>query len=86
MATLMTNLTTAIGFATFVASNNQLLLEFEWLHPSISWHFSFVHYCDSYFSQLYSSTKRTPYRTDRLCKGFYGWILRNVKYNRFPFM
>jgi predicted RND superfamily exporter protein len=24
----MTNLTTAIGFATFVASNNQLLLEF----------------------------------------------------------
>lgn len=28
MATLITNLTTAIGFATFVASNNKLLLEF----------------------------------------------------------
>ncbi len=28
MATLMTNLTTAIGFATFVASNNDLLIEF----------------------------------------------------------
>jgi hypothetical protein len=56
MATLMTNLTTAIGFY-FVASNNQLLLEFEWLHPSISWHFFFVHYCDSYFHSYIPAPK-----------------------------
>jgi hypothetical protein len=59
MATLMTNLTTA----TFVASNNQLLLEFGVAINIMA--LFFVHYCDSYFHSYIPPKERHIEHFDR---------------------
>nr|WP_315146224.1 MMPL family transporter [uncultured Flavobacterium sp.] len=86
MATLMTNLTTAIGFATFVASNNELLLEFG-LVTSINimaLFFLSIIVIPIFHSYIPAPKDRHIEHLDRgYVKSFMGWILRNVKYNRF---
>jgi len=86
MATLMTNLTTAIGFATFVASNNQLLLEFG-LVTSINimaLFFLCIIVIPIFHSYVPAPKDRHIEHLDRgYVKSFMDWILRNVKENRF---
>jgi predicted RND superfamily exporter protein len=86
MATLLTNLTTAIGFATFVASNNQLLLEFG-LVTSINimaLFFLCIIVIPIFHSYIPPPKDRHIEHLDRgYVKAFMGWILRNVKENRF---
>ena len=86
MATLMTNLTTAIGFATFVASNNELLLEFG-LVTSINimaLFFLCIIVIPIFHSYIPAPKDRHIEHLDRgYVKSFMDWILRNVKYNRF---
>jgi len=86
MATLMTNLTTAIGFATFVASNNELLLEFG-LVTSINilaLFFLSIIVIPIFHSYIPAPKERHIEHLDRgYVKSFMDWILRNVKYNRF---
>lgn len=86
MATLMTNLTTAIGFATFVASNNELLLEFG-LVTSINilaLFFLSIIVIPIFHSYIPAPKDRHIEHLDRgYVKSFMDWILRNVKYNRF---
>ena len=86
MATLMTNLTTAIGFATFIVSNNQLLLEFG-VVTSINIMGLFV-LCLILIPILYSyippPTDRHLEHLDRnYVKSFMDWISHTVKNNRF---
>jgi len=86
MATLMTNLTTAIGFATFIASNNELLLEFG-LVTSINilaLFFLSIIVIPIFHSYIPAPKDRHIEHLDRgYVKSFMDWILRNVKYNRF---
>ena len=86
MATLMTNLTTAIGFATFVASNNEMLLEFG-LVTSINilaLFFLSIIVIPIFHSYIPAPKDRHIEHLDRgYVKSFMDWILRNVKYNRF---
>ena len=86
MATLLTNLTTAIGFATFVASNNQLLLEFG-LVTSINimaLFFLCIIVIPIFHSYVPPPKERHIEHLDRgYVQAFMGWILRNVKENRF---
>ena len=86
MATLLTNLTTAIGFATFVASNNQLLLEFG-LVTSINimaLFFLCIIVIPIFHSYIPPPKDRHIEHLDRgYVQAFMGWILRNVKENRF---
>ena len=86
MATLMTNLTTAIGFATFIASNNELLLEFG-LVTSINILALFllsIIVIPIFHSYIPAPKDRHIEHLDRgYVKSFMDWILRNVKYNRF---
>ena len=86
MATLMTNLTTAIGFATFVASNNELLLEFG-IVTSINimaLFFLCIIVIPIFHSYIPAPKDRHIEHLDRgYVKSFMDWILRNVKYNRF---
>lgn len=86
MATLLTNLTTAIGFATFVASNNQLLLEFG-LVTSINimaLFFLCIIVIPVFHSYIPPPKDRHIEHLDRgYVQAFMGWILRNVKENRF---
>ena len=86
MATLMTNLTTAIGFATFAASNNQLLLEFG-VVTSIN--IMGLFFLCLIIIPIFHSYVPPP--IDRHLKhlnssaviSFMNWILRTIKYNRF---
>jgi uncharacterized protein len=86
MATILTNLTTSIGFATFVASNNQLLLEFG-LVTSINimaLFFLCIIIIPIFHSYIPPPKDRHIEHLDRgYVQTFMGWILRNVKYNRF---
>ncbi len=86
MATLMTNLTTAIGFATFAASNNDLLLEFG-VVTSINimgLFFLCLIVIPIFHSYIPPPKDRHIEHLDRnYVKVFMEWILRNVKYNRF---
>lgn len=86
MATLMTNLTTAIGFATFVASNNEMLLEFG-LVTSINilaLFFLSIIVIPIFHSYIPAPKDRHIEHLDRgYVKSFMDWILRNVKHNRF---
>ena len=86
MATLMTNLTTAIGFFTFISSNNKLLIEFGNV-TSINILMLFI-LCIITIPILHSYAPAPSDRhlghLDRISiKRFMDWILRNVKYNRF---
>jgi predicted RND superfamily exporter protein len=86
MATLMTNLTTAIGFATFVASNNQLLLEFGVVTAVniMALFFLCIIVIPIFHSYVPPPKDRHIEHLDRdYVKTFMDWILRNVKYNRF---
>ena len=86
MATLLTNLTTAIGFATFVASNNQLLLEFG-LVTSINimaLFFLCIIVIPIFHSYIPPPKERHIEHLDRgYVQAFMGWILLNIKENRF---
>lgn len=86
MATLMTNLTTAIGFATFVASNNELLLEFG-VVTSINimgLFFLSLIVIPIFHSYIPAPKDRHIRHLSRgSVKSFMDWILRNVKENRF---
>lgn len=86
MATLMTNLTTAIGFATFVASNNDLLIEFG-VVTSINIMALFVLsivMIPIFHSYVPPPKERHIEHLDRnYVKVFMDWILQNIKYNRF---
>ena len=86
MATLMTNLTTAIGFATFVASNNQLLLEFGVVTSIniMALFFLCIIVIPIFHSYIPPPKDRHIEHLDRnYVKVFMNWILQNVKYNRF---
>ncbi len=86
MAMLMTNVTTAIGFATFVSSNNVLLIEFG-VVTSINILALFV------LSMIVIPVVHSyiPPPKDRHIRhlergsvqGFMTWVLNTVKYNRF---
>jgi predicted RND superfamily exporter protein len=86
MATLMTNLTTAIGFATFMGSNNDLLIEFG-VVTSINIMGLFI-LCLVVIPIFHSFI---PAPIDRHLKhldsnavvGFMNWILYTIKNNRF---
>lgn len=86
MATLMTNLTTAIGFATFVASNNQLLLEFG-VVTSINimgLFFLCLIVIPVWHSYIPPPKDRHIKHLDRgSVKNFMDWILRTIKNDRF---
>lgn len=86
MATLMTNLTTAIGFATFIVSNNQLLIEFG-VVTSINIMGIFL-LCliiiPIFHSYTPAPTERHLKHLDRnYVKSFMVWVLSTVKNNRF---
>ena len=86
MATLMTNLTTAIGFATFVASNNQLLLEFGVVTSIniMALFFLSLIVIPIFHSYIPAPKDRHLQHLDRgSVKAFMDWILRTVKYDRF---
>ena len=86
MATLMTNLTTAIGFATFVASNNELLLEFGIVTSIniLALFFLSIIVIPIFHSYIPAPKDRHIEHLDRgYVKSFMDWILRNVKHNRF---
>ena len=86
MATLMTNLTTAIGFATFVASNNNLLLEFgvvTYINIMALFFLSLV-LIPIFHSYLNPPKERHLKHLDRgSVKKFMDWILKTIKTNRF---
>lgn len=86
MATLMTNLTTAIGFATFVVSNNDLLIEFG-IVTSINIMGLFV-LCLIIIPIFHSYVPPPIYRhlkhlDSQGVGSFMNWILFNIKENRF---
>lgn len=86
MATLMTNLTTAIGFATFVASNNQLLLEFGVVTSIniMALFFLSLIVIPIFHSYIPAPKERHLKHLDRgSVKAFMDWILRTVKEDRF---
>jgi len=86
MATLMTNLTTAIGFATFVASNNQLLLEFGVVTSIniMALFFLSLIVIPIFHSYIPAPKDRHLKHLDRgSVKSFMDWILRTVKEDRF---
>ena len=85
MATLMTNLTTAIGFATFIASGNQLLVEFG-VVTSINIMALFV-LCLIVIPILHSyipppTEKHLEHLDTNYVRAFLAWILKTVKTNR----
>ncbi len=86
MATLMTNLTTAIGFFTFITSNNKLLIEFG--NGSSIKILALFLLCiiviPIFHSYIPAPKDRHIEHLDRgYVKSFMDWILRNVKDNRF---
>ncbi|GEP51488.1 transporter [Flavobacterium noncentrifugens] len=86
MATLMTNLTTAIGFATFVASNNKLLLEFGVVTSIniMALFFLSLIVIPIFHSYVPAPVERHLRHLDRgSVKAFMDWILRTVKQDRF---
>ena len=86
MATLMTNLTTAIGFFTFVSSNNDLLIEFGNVTSIniMALFFLCIIVIPIFHSYIPAPKDRHIEHLDRgYVKSFMDWILRNVKENRF---
>ncbi|MES2574592.1 MAG: MMPL family transporter [Bacteroidota bacterium] len=86
MATLMTNLTTAIGFFTFISSNNKLLIEFGNVTSIniMALFFLCIIVIPIFHSYIPAPKDRHIEHLDRgYVKSFMDWILRNVKENRF---
>ncbi|POR25673.1 transporter [Flavobacterium columnare] len=84
-ATLMTNLTTALGFATFIATNNTLLVEFGVI-TSINILAIYV-LCmliiPVFFSYIPAPIPRHLGHLEReYLTSFFNWIINTVKYNR----
>ncbi|WP_026703459.1 efflux RND transporter permease subunit [Flavobacterium soli] len=86
MATLMTNLTTAIGFATFIVSNNDLLIEFG-VVTSINimgLFFLCLVVIPIFHSYVPAPVDRHLKHLDSTAvSSFMNWILTTIKYNRF---
>lgn len=86
MATLMTNLTTAIGFATFVASNNDLLIEFGVVTSIniLALFFLSIVLIPIFHSYISAPKDRHIQHLDRgSVKNFMDWILNTIKHHRF---
>jgi hypothetical protein len=86
MATLMTNITTAIGFFTFISSNNKLLIEFGNVTSIniMALFFLCIIVIPIFHSYIPAPKDRHIEHLDRgYVKAFMDWILRNVKENRF---
>jgi uncharacterized protein len=84
-ATLMTNLTTALGFATFIATNNILLTQFGVVTSIniIALYLLCLFIIPIFFSYIPAPIPRHLGHLDRqYLTAFMGWILRSVKYNR----
>lgn len=84
-ATLMTNVTTAFGFATFIATNNTLLVEFG-VVTSINIVLIYL-LClliiPTFFSYIPPPIPRHLGHLEReYLRSFMNWIVRTVKYNR----
>ncbi|HQE34406.1 MAG TPA: MMPL family transporter, partial [Flavobacterium alvei] len=86
MATLLTNVTTAIGFFTFISSNNKLLIEFGNATSIniLALFFLCIVVIPIFHSYIPAPKDRHIEHLDRgYVKSFMDWILRNVKENRF---
>ncbi len=84
-ATLMTNLTTAFGFATFIATNNTLLSEFGVVTSIniIAIYLLCLIIIPVFFSYIPSPIPRHLGHLEReYLTSFMNWIVRTVKYNR----
>ena len=84
-ATLMTNLTTALGFATFIATNNVLLTEFGVVTSIniIALYLLCLFIIPIFFSYIPAPIPRHLGHLGReYLTSFMDWILRTVKYNR----
>ena len=85
-ATLMTNLTTALGFATFIATNNSLLSEFGVVTSIniIAIYLLCLLIIPIYFSYIPAPIPRHLGHLEReYLTAFMNWIIRTVKFNRF---
>ncbi len=84
-ATLMTNLTTAFGFATFIATNNTLLSEFGVVTSIniIAIYLLCLIIIPIFFSYIPSPIPRHLGHLEReYLTSFMNWIVRTVKFNR----
>ncbi|MCZ8196265.1 MAG: MMPL family transporter [Flavobacterium sp.] len=84
-ATLMTNLTTALGFATFIATNNVLLTEFGVVTSIniIAIYILCLLVIPIFFSYIPAPIPRHLGHLEReYLTSFMDWIVRTVKYNR----
>jgi uncharacterized protein len=85
-ATLMTNLTTALGFATFIVTNNVLLTEFGVVTSIniIALYILCLFIIPIFHSYIPAPTSRHLGHLDRIyLTSFMNWILRTIKFNRF---
>lgn len=84
-ATLMTNLTTALGFATFIATNNVLLTEFGVVTSIniITLYLLCLVVIPIFFSYIPAPVPRHLGHLEReYLTAFFRWIVNTVKYNR----
>lgn len=84
-ATLMTNLTTALGFATFIATNNTLLTEFGVVTSIniIAIYLLSLLIIPIFFSYIPAPIPRHLGHLNReYLTNFMNWIIRTVKFNR----
>ncbi|WP_284652681.1 efflux RND transporter permease subunit [Flavobacterium terrisoli] len=84
-ATLMTNITTAVGFATFIATNNVLLREFGVVTTIniLAIYLLSLLLIPIFFSYIPSPIPRHLGHLEReSLTSFLRWIVRTVKYNR----
>lgn len=84
-ATLMTNLTTAAGFATFIITNSELLKEFGIISSLsiISLFFLCLILIPIYYSyQPVPKAKHLEHLNRNYTKAFMKWIEKTVRYNR----
>lgn len=84
-ATLMTNITTAVGFATFIATNNVLLTEFGVVTSIniIALYLLSLLIIPIFFSYIPTPIPRHLGHLEReYLTSFMNWIVRTVKYNR----
>lgn len=84
-ATLMTNITTAVGFATFIATNNVLLAEFGVVTTIniLAIYLLSLLIIPIFFSFIPAPIPRHLAHLEReYLTSFMGWIVRTVKHNR----
>ncbi|AMA48272.1 efflux RND transporter permease subunit [Flavobacterium covae] len=84
-ATLMTNLTTAFGFATFIATNNTLLVEFGIITSIniLAIYVLCILIIPVFFSYIPAPISRHLGHLEReYLTSFFKWIVNTVKYNK----